>query len=341
MKKTEALYDLILRLKRETNAITMNPLLDNIDLDKIKAFEIQSEANPHFKQKLKNIWNNLKKTDFLFHDRYKAAYDTYNELIVFELLNDKIKTEFVKEGTLKTPDYKLSINESNYVYSDLKTLHFSDGRNNYNDVQEQNATAKIKMEKEMAEKKGNGVYFSEPTVISPLKNPKLEWPYSIKDCIESLIDSLVGLVKLDQIRYENKSGIFLIDVLLIGLPNHLELGLPVHEGPMYRELNSGILWNVVFGKTGDPTYNWIEFEGQPNVGKRLERNGFLVDEQHKEVKAVSFILTSDNPPLKRILSFHRTSEKDEVLLRILYQISDFVNDEKNSRYFLAQRPNNP
>ena len=123
----------------------------------------------------------------------------------------------------------------------------------------------------------------------------------------------------------------MIDTVNLYLPCDLRLGLPIHEGSLYKELNSGILWNAAFGEINDPTYNWIEWEGLPNIGERLKKQGILKSDQFEELRAIAFIVHSSTD--RKIIGFHRARERDKVLLEILYKICDFVNDEFNSHYW--------
>lgn len=330
----ETLYDIVLRLKRETNGITMNPTLDDIDLEKIRSFETTALENPFYKGKLKTIRENLKNVDYIFSPKYNSALDAYNELLIFEYLNTKVEIQFVKEiKGIKTPDYKLTMEGTDSVFADLKTLHFFAGNNNYIDVQNQSAANKIAHEKEIR-KKEKGVTFSEPTIISPFRKGDNGSHYNINQIIEDIIDKITTLLKLPQINYQDKKGILIIDTSHIGLWSDFKLGIPVYEGSLYKELNSGILWNAVFGKIGDPTYNYVEWEGLPNLGARLRKNGIFQEEAFKELKAIAFITTSHSENAKKTIGFYRTRDHvSEDCLKILYRISDFVNDETNSHYW--------
>lgn len=138
---------------------------------------------------------------------------------------------------------------------------------------------------------------------------------------------------MEQINYDGTSGFFLVDMVNMCLPPIFELALPVHHSPLNKELVSGILWNAAFCKIGDPSYNQIEFEGLPNIGKRMEMNGILAEDDFKDLKAIVFVIEKEEQ--KKFIGFTRASESDENLLNILYKICDIVNDDLNSRYFLG------
>jgi hypothetical protein len=320
-------------LKRVTNEITWNVILDGIDLQKVEEFEKTANNDENYKRKLKTIYTSLKNADYLHCSGYGSAYDAYNELVIFEFLSTKVKVDFVKEETYPTPDYKLSASESVFLYADLKTLHFLDGNLNYIDVQNQSTNAKIKLEKEVKERR-DGVFFGDPVCVSPFSESSSPDNDDIKGTIESIIDKLTSLLKLAQVNYDGRNGIYIIDTTHIGLPCDLKLGLPVHEGFQNKELISGILWNAVFGAIGDPTYNYVDFEGKPNIGKRLTKNGILNDDSFRNLKAVVFIMDSFSQNEKKVIGFYRHIDRDDLsLVEILYKISDFVNDEGNSNYW--------
>src|SRR5687767_3929822 len=161
--------EIILKLKQETGRITNNPLLDRVDLDILKRFETRAENNNDYKRKLKQIASLASGLTYLYDKKYQYFFDIYNELVVFELLSTKLEAKFIVEnGDTKTPDYKLSLNDTDFIYADLKTLHFVDGNLNYIDIQNQGAASKIALEKEMKTVKKR-VYFSEPVFISPFR----------------------------------------------------------------------------------------------------------------------------------------------------------------------------
>ncbi|MCB0541457.1 MAG: hypothetical protein KDE33_28380 [Bacteroidetes bacterium] len=258
--------------------------------------------------------------------------------MTYEFLSkkEKIETEIVIEKRgMKTPDFKIKLNESNFIYSDLKTLHFVGGNSNYTDVQEQSANSKIKLDETIKRDKQKGrkkvVYFGDSVVTSPFKKGSNENHYNINVIIEHLISKAKNNYKSEQVNYQNINGIYLIDVTNLLIPCELEQGTPITTGKLYKELNSRILWNVAFGEIGDPTFNWIEFEGKPNVGERLKMHGLLKEQSLNNLRALAFIVENTNK--KNILGFHRMNEDDNNLLEILYEICDFVNDEKNSKYY--------
>ena len=167
-KNIEKIDDLLLRLKRETNSITINPLLDGIDLKKMAEFIVKAENDDNYRSKLQNMQACLHDATYIHTTKYNSAFDAYNELMVYEHLSQKLSTEILKEiKAIKTPDYKLSDDEG-YCYADLKTIHFLNGNNNYIEIQEDAANSNIKLEKQV-KKKYKSVNFGDPVVISPFK----------------------------------------------------------------------------------------------------------------------------------------------------------------------------
>lgn len=129
----ENIYNKILKLKEDTCKITSNPELDRIDLELIRKFE----NIPQYKSKLNVVWENIKDSSYIFTEKHKAAFDAYNELVILEYLNLKLPTELVPEKKRKkTPDYKIYINNENYIYCDLKTLHYFQNNINYTEIQD-------------------------------------------------------------------------------------------------------------------------------------------------------------------------------------------------------------
>lgn len=315
----------ILKLKQDISSITSSPLIESIDVSKIQQFE--SDSN--YEDKIKLIEECLSKSDYLHSDNHKNIYSAYNEMIVYEIIEKKLTIEFEREVKgIKTPDYKISKNEY-CCYADLKTLNFSDGNNNYIDIQEQSTESKIKLEKEVS-KREKAVIFGEPVIVSPFKKGNNLNHYNLNVIIEEIIKKAKQNYKEEQVNYKGTKGIFIIDLSQMLIPTDLNEAIPVKRGVLYKELNSGILWNAVFCQLGDPSYNWIEFEGKPNVGERFNLNGILNDPLNfNNLSAVIFVVSNSSET--KLIGFHKSNLEDENVLEILYTICDYVNDDLNSK----------
>jgi hypothetical protein len=121
------------------------------------------------------------------------------------------------------------------------------------------------------------VYFSEPVFISPFKRGNTATHYDYRVIIEDLIAKAKNNYKFEQVNYQRVKGLYLVDASNLLIPPGKDQGLPVTKGRLYKEPNSGILWNAAFAQAGDPVYNWVEFEGRPNIRGRFTRNGILND----------------------------------------------------------------
>ena len=325
----------ILKLKQETSSIAANPILDLIDVAKIEAFENTAKTNNDYKRKIKVIENAFKWLTYIYDKKYQDIFNAYNELVVFELLTKKVNVKFVNEiKGQKTPDYQIILSDEEFIFSDLKSLHFVDGNLNYIDIQEQGFKSKVGLENEVKKGEKRIHFSSDPIIVSPFRKGNNLNHYNLNVIIEDLISKAINNYKAEQIKYQNINGLYLIDLTQMFIRPDFQEGLPVYNAKLYGELNSGILWNVAFGEINDPTYNWIEFEGKPNIGKRLEKNGLLKDENLKDLIALAFITGfGDN---KKIIGFHKFTEDNDTLLTLLYKLCDFVNDETNSRYYEAK-----
>jgi hypothetical protein len=328
----------LLKLKEETNLIAANPILDLIDVAKMEVFENKAKTNDDYKRKLKVIENALVGLSYVYNKKYQDIFNAYNELVVFELLKAKVNIKFISEiKGQKTPDYQIFLNEKDFIFSDLKSLHFVCGNLNYIDIQEQGFKSKIGFEKEIKNSEKKIYFSSDPIVFSPFKKGNNLNHYNLNVIIEDLISKAINNYKVEQIKYQGINGLYLIDLTQMFIESNLQQGLPVYNAKLYGELNSGILWNVAFGEINDPTYNWVEFEGKPNIGKRLTKNGLLKDDNLKDLVAVAFITGFEDN--KKIIGFHKFSEDNYTLLNLLYKICDFVNDDTNSRYYDAKLTN--
>lgn len=323
----ESLEQITRRLQQDTSTITGNPVLEHFDLDKCREIDERAGSDNHIKERRDTCLTNLRNCTIDYSSHYKSAFDTYNEIVVFDLLQIKGDISWQNTGAIPSPDYIWTNKNGEVVNIDLKTLSYNHDSINFKNIQQQSLRSKISIEEQIARKRPYGS--SEPIVYSPFKKGNNLNHYKVATVIESFIDKVQNNYKPSQLTFGGKEGILLIDTKILGHPIFMQEALPVFLSPPLNELKSGCLWNACFGRENDPMYDWVEFEGKANIGQSLKKNGIMMGEQVPS--AIIFITYRGTET--NLIGFHRTSLQSEPIGYSLYEICRFVNDEVNSKFF--------
>ena len=304
-------------LRRYISDVTDNVILHSFDLGKCRDFDIRQRSDASIRQKWIKLMNSLKNCNVTHSDHYVSAFNTYNEMVVEDLLKSKANIKSKNEA-IGAPDFIMTTKEGNEINVDLKTLNFADGGKNFREIQLQFTRSKIEIEE--AQKRREKAFFeSQAVTISPLKSS------TRKDVIETLINRITELHKPSQLSYNNKKGILVIDTVLLDFPIFIQEALPYFLYPPLHTLISGCLWHTCFGKPGERTFEWVESIGQKNIGAALEKEGILTN--GKSLQGIVFIIKSKIAPI--IIGFYNPDTNDEGIFQCLFQLCDYVNDTEN------------
>jgi hypothetical protein len=326
------LYDLILKLKQESNQLGYNPVLQNFELDDCQRIDLLSNSDNFIRTQSERIKKLLRDMDVEYNQKYNSALDIYNEVLIYLDLKEKFFIEKVVETSNPTPDFKLSYTNGtdtiNY-YIEVKTLSYSYGTLNYKNIQNESLENKIKMENDFRE--GKNISISEQ-VITPLNKFNIKYaPNSPKYVVETIIEKIFQNIKDEQFKLGDT--ILIIEMKQIPiLGTFLEAMLPVYIEKMEYSLASGVLWNIAFAKQGNICYKSIEFAGKENIDGQFERNGILIDNNF--IKAICFKLF-ENFKIPRYCGFYRKRDADNLVL--LTKFCDLINDDYNSNVWELNR----
>ncbi|OJW81539.1 MAG: hypothetical protein BGO69_09140 [Bacteroidetes bacterium 46-16] len=331
------LADHLRSLRRETNQLTHNPLLDAMEIANIEKLEA-AVADDFIAQKVKNIWGFVKDHKVDFNPQLKAAFDEYSEGLVYLLLKEKFRdADRIPEGKKKTPDFVIPFDDDDNgtpirykVYVELKSLSFSDGNLNYKQVMNDAVDSQISIEAQVG--KGAKVAFGE-FEISPLHKSGQKEKTARKYEIETLIDKINQNIKPDQFTDEN--SILFIDLKQLHAGGDYRDFLPIFIEPQMDSLMSGLLWNVCFGKSGYPVFKQIEFEGKENLEGDLERDGIL--QAHSFIRAVCILGYNLGAVKPTITGLYRSRNVTDAVASFLHRFCDFVNDDVNSHGFMIDK----
>lgn len=328
------LDEIFLNLKRNTNSITANPLLDVFDQQVLASLENIALTDAFVADKVRNIKRLIKDVVIDYNPKLKSAYDEYSEAITYLNLKGKFRSvERVPESAISMPDFKIEFDsvengeqQTYTVYAEQKSMAFSDGNLNYHQVQEDALDSKINMEGQV--KKGAKIAFGE-FEVSPLRKSTNKKAGGRKYEIETLIDKIGQNIKDGQ--YKQGETVLIVDLKQLLAGGDLLDSLPVFTEPQFQSLMSGLLWNISLGTLGNLVFKQIEFEGKENIEGVLEREGILV--AYPFIKAICFMgykLSSTEPV---VIGFYRRTMYTDAVSAFLHGFCDFINDDGNSYGF--------
>ncbi len=331
----ETLEEIVRRLLRATNDITANAVLDKFDLTKCREIDERSATDPLIRERRMTCLANLRQCGIAYSPLYKTAFDAYNEIIVYDLLKLKGNIRFQNTGSDPSPDFIWMTKEGTELNIDLKTLSYNNDTKNFKDIQAQSVDSKISIEtqlKDTKHKRTDGkisVVFGEPVIYSPFKKGNNNELIDSAFVIETFIDKIQNNYKPRQLSYGGREGILLIDTRLIGHPIWLQEALPIYLYPQFNEPKSGCLWNACFGSQDHPTYDSVEFEGKPNIGRPLAKNGVMTGDTGPQ--AIIFIIHPGNE--SHFVGLYHSQRQSDNIVTLLNELCKFTNDESNSMFW--------
>jgi hypothetical protein len=271
---------------------------------------------------------NLSRCKIDHTDHFCAAFNAYNEIVIYDLLKQKCDISSIIESRQESrPDFIHTNTCTSKVNLELKTLQFNGGIYNYRDIQQQHTRSKIELEKANKNEPYNSN--SLRIITSPFKRKDKMTPITRKNVIESLIDKVQNSYDINQLTHSGNPGVLLIDTVVYGFPYFLQEALPYYLLPPLNTVISGCLWHCCFGKKDERTFDWIPGHGEKNIGPPLEKDGVLMKEG--SLTAVIFIIHVSGQT--KFVGFHKSNSVHPAIMETLGQICDFINDEFNAHPF--------
>jgi hypothetical protein len=325
--KSASLSSTIESLQRKVVEETDHLFFEFIDQEFCQQIDDWSLNDLAVKKKKKECIQSFSKADIQHSQHYQSGFNAYNEIVIYNKLKEFGSVEFLLSSPKESkPDYVLRTKKGYEVNIDLKTLSFADSAKTLLALQEQQRRAKDALKQYWA---GNKVDIP-PVSSNPFRKSGEYHIVKRATIIETLIKKVQSAYKPAQLQYQNREGILLIDTVVLQYPIFPQESLPYFLYPPYKSLMSGALWHTCFGRAGERTFDWVEFQGVANLAEPLRLDGLFFLEPRP--KAIIFAL---RVPLNKItlLGFHRSDLTDEKLGGALYEICDFVNNEVNSNYY--------
>ena len=320
-----SLHNRLLELKQGHSQYGHNGLLFAMTLKEAEKIDSVAGSSSFVKDCRNDIIGLLRDYDVGYSEHLKTAFDTFSECSIYIQLKERgVVVKRVPEGRESQPDFEISYG-SEKAYCEVKTLGWANGMHNYNVAGEDGINAKIAIEDQIQA----GIKVPMATSgIAPFGQSEELSIHPGKVFTRKVIDKLRNNIKPTQFRLGPTFLICDLSLLYIPSPSASLASVIAYMAPESNSIVSGELWHVAFGKQNDQILKRIEFEGMSNTSGRLKRDGVLVD-KHKNLKAL-IICTSPFDKAKKTFSVFAYSSDFEQFGEILYQISDFWNDETNS-----------
>ncbi len=321
---TSSLSNTVKRLWQENKELSVtNPVMDAFDLKLCRIIDEEAREKPFLNKKRKACLEFLRGCHVGHSDKLRQAFESYSEAANFLLLADKINVEAVPEsGAIKTPDFKLIVGDVQ-LYAELKTLNYSGGNINLHDAVDNGLQARI----QQIEQQKRGQDGCVVVALDPYKKGSNYDQKSVKTPIEVLIEKIKNNLVPEQFELGDTALLVDLSMLPLASSNTLLTGIPYYQEETYKSYVSGILWNVAFGRVGDPIYRTIECEGKPNLEGRLDKNGILIDAPY--IKGLCF-RTMKWSVGRKTIGFWRYGDVVSVNVKTVFnEICDFQNSDVN------------
>ncbi len=322
------LYEKVLKRKQDVSGITINPILDAINIEECQTLDTFYGSDAFIKDKIDKCIGVLDKLGIDFHPEYRTVYEEYSEAITYWELKKKYDVTRVPEAGTPTPDFHVKLTTGKYpfdIYAEVKTLSFLDGNLNYKEAEKSGVQAKISSEEQL-KREGATIGFGE-AIISPfLKNNKLP---TTTELIEIYIRKIENNIKEGQ--FDKGDTILMIDIKQLLLQSYWdESAIAIYQEGFTKSMVSGVLWNMAFGKENNLIYKPIDFEGKPNIDSPLTKNGILVD--YPFVKGI-VVAAYKNFQERKYIGFFRHEDHQKQIAHFITDFCEFYNDDLNTNAF--------
>jgi len=330
----EKLYDVILKKKQETNAITTNPILSAMDLEFCKKIDDLVDSDSFIAERVKRCINELSLTSIDYSEHYCEAYNNYSEAVTYICFKERgVDIEGIAESRSSTPDFTIhykyknweDIEEEHTINMEQKSLAFADRNNNYYNAQD--GAVKCNIEIERQQQCGRRICSSEYSIMPMAKNGS---NLNEVEQIEELIKKITNNLKSKQIK-QNPNAILFVDLNQLWFTSNKGECLPAYPDLIHKCIFTGRLWDIAFCEIGDRVFVQPQFDGKPSLANsKLNMNGVMVD--FEMIKGLIFGLGT-KPEEKQFFGFLRTKEENTPVYNFITEYCDFYNDERNTNGF--------
>ena len=348
----ELAYPLSTRYLREVHSysgVSVEYTLSCMDLGWIRRLEDEAVADPTMHSFVKEMSHHFEnkggrpKTEV-----YRQVFDAYSEGLICQLFRDKVGERLtitkVDASKSSAPDFHCVLSpekmgdEPLEFYIEVKSLDLADAPHRLKEMLEEQLDTQLSLETQL--KNGAKIAMAE-SEIAPNRgvggDPDYD-PWSVGKNIEFIAQKASSNFKNKQFALGPTFA--LVNLLRVDMMGQ---GLGTLAPVFYHDYGgggceSGVLWNVAFGATGDPVYRRPEFEGKGDVEGRLKRDGVLADPSLNLNAAGIIFLHNDQgynfDGLYDATWTHASSGWSNLHVeRALYALCDEYNDRRNEFSF--------
>jgi len=346
------LWTAILRQHHKLSRVSSDYTLTHFDPTALYALEEEAPSDGVIGYFVEKMLDRLARAgDFVDQTAWRQAFETYSEAVVYRLLRDagrgRIAVERMPEEDGSTPDFQctLASDPPRTFYVEVKTLDIVHADQRHPEMLDEGILVRDSLDKQLA----SGKRFAMTTrEIAPYQkfcgDPDYDWRAG-----RMSIGRLTGKCRQNFKSKQFALGPTFALASLLRMPIG-DIGLRPLAPFAYCDLNggacvSGALWNVCFGRVGDPIHRSPEFEGKGTFDGRLEREGILVGDQRLDSPGVLFLRHEDGDyRLDGLIDAYwrmegRWSTNDTV--DVVDVLCRAFNDERNSNAYRLSNPGRP
>ena len=263
----------------DLNEYSSSHSLSSIDLDTLRAVDLEAHRNPildMFRNDLKSRLEKVSGIDDV--TAYSQAFETYGEIIAYLFLRKRVPTRNIPEREgVRTPDFQCEPEDGKTFRVEVKTFDIVGGDARKLDMMDDGLDAKAELEKQIHAGKPVASAITEVAPFRMAGETKTYDPRSLIRVINALREKSLQSFKEGQFMEGPTLALAIVDRL--PLPGgKFELAPYYYADYNDNGIVSGVLWHMAYGRCGTPIFRLPDFAGANSLEGHLDRFGLFVDE---------------------------------------------------------------
>lgn len=275
----KTLRDRILKLKQDTNSKTNSPILNSLNLGFIEKIELEAQKaktrndnNSFFKRAYNEMLTYTDQCEKnIQHQALIDLKNLYYEVYIYSKLNSLFLIEKVSETSTKSPDFKITFNDSD-IFIEVKSINMSDTINNHNSILQDGSNKKKDLQSQLDD--GKKIAIVE----------QVYKPYKLgQHIVETIVEKINQNVK--QSQFAHGDTILLVDMSQLPISHPDTAIYKTYPLPQFTDKEvSGVLWHIAFHQLND---NFFEINDREEIVElSFNVEGILVS--HPYIKGLIF-----------------------------------------------------